>query len=98
MRARTALFVTALTIAASGVGAVGSHAAGATPPVGSCPPAFDGPLTFEQVVAKYPPPPGLPDPIGALARFDKNRDGSVCVLDIPGDPINVVDNIARVPS
>ena len=96
MRTRTTLLVTALTLAASGAGASG--AAEAKPPVGTCPPSFDGPLTFERVVAKYPPPPGVPDPIGALARFDKNGDGSVCVLDIPGDPINVVDNIARVPS
>ena len=96
MRARTALLVTALTLTASGAGAGG--AAGATPPVGACPPSFDGPLTFEQVVAQYPPPPGIPDPIGALARFDRNGDGSVCVLDIPGDPINVVDHIAGVPS
>jgi hypothetical protein len=96
MRARRTQLVTVLALAASGAGASG--AAGATPPVGTCPPSFDGPLTFEQVVAKYPPPPGLPDPIGALARFDKNADGSVCVLDIPGDPINVIDNIARVPS
>ena len=95
MRARTTLLVTALALAASGAGASG---AGATPPVGTCPPAFDGPLTFAQVVATYPPPPGFPDPIGALARFDKNADGSVCVLDIPGDPINVVDNIARARS
>ena len=95
MRTRTTLLVTALTLAASGAGASG---AGAKPPVGTCPPSFDGPLTFEQVVAKYPPPSGVPDPIGALARFDKNGDGSVCVLDIPGDPINVIDNIARVPS
>ena len=95
MKTRTSLLVTTLALAASGVS---SGAAGATPPRGTCPPPFDGPLTFEQVVAKYPPPPGLPDPIGALARFDKNADGSVCVLDIPGDPINVVDNIARVPS
>ena len=96
MRARTTLLVTVLAFAASGAGAGG--AAGATPPVGTCPSAFDGPLTFQQVVATYPPPPGIPDPIGALARWDKNVDGRVCVLDIPGDPINVVDNIARVPS
>jgi hypothetical protein len=96
MRTRTTLLVTALTLAASGAGASG--AASATPPVGTCARAFDGPLTFEQVVAKYPPPPGIPDPIGALARFDKNGDGSVCVLDIPGDPINVLDNVTRVPS
>jgi hypothetical protein len=69
--------------------------ADAGPPTRSCPKPFDGPLTFEQVVAKYPPPPGIPDPIALLARFDRNGDRNVCVLDIPGDPINVIDNIAK---
>ncbi len=96
MRARTTLLVTVLALAASGAGASGP--AGATPPVGTCPRAFDGPLTFEEVVVKYPPPPGFPDPIGSIARYDKNANGSVCVLDVPGDPINVIDDVARVPS
>jgi hypothetical protein len=77
---------------------MGSPAVAATPPVGTCPPSFDGPLTFRQIVKKYPPPPELPDPIGALASFDKNGDGSLCVLDIPHEPINVIDNVASVPS
>jgi hypothetical protein len=37
----------------------------------------------------------IPDVITALARFDRNRDGTVCVLDVPGDPINVIDNAAK---
>ena len=76
----------------------GVHAAGATPPIGNCPSAFDGPLTFEQIIATYPPPPGTPDPIASLAGFDKNGDRSLCVLDVPGDAVNVIDNVARVPS
>lgn len=95
MKGRRAFVAPIMTLLLLGMG---SHAAGATPPVGTCPPPFDGPLTFEQIVAKYPPPPGFPDPIGALARFDKNGDRSLCVLDLPGDPINVIDNVASVPS
>jgi hypothetical protein len=91
-RAFAALMMTCLVLG------MGVRTAGARPPIRSCPPPFDGPLTFEQIVAKYPPPPHIPDPIGLLAGFDKNRDRSLCVLDIPGDPINVIDNVANVPS
>jgi len=77
---------------------MGVHTAGATPPVGTCPSAFGGPLTFEQIIATYPPPPGTPDPIALLARFDLNGDRSLCVLDVPGDAVNVIDNVVRVRS
>ena len=71
--------------------------AGASPPVGNCPPPFQGPLTFAQIIATWPPPPGFPDPEGVLAGYDKNSDGSLCVLPLPGEGLNVIDNSARVP-
>jgi hypothetical protein len=44
----------------------------------------------------FPPPPGFPDPEGALARFDHNADRNVCVLPLPGGvDINVIDNVVR---
>jgi hypothetical protein len=62
-----------------------------------CPAAFVGPLTFQQVVDQFPPPPGIPidEIFAALDSFDKNDDDSLCVLDLPGDEINVVDNVAN---
>jgi hypothetical protein len=95
MKARRAIAALLMTFLVLGMGI---HAAGATPPIGNCPSAFDGPLTFEQIIATYPPPPGTPDPIALLAGFDLNGDRSLCVLDVPGDPVNVIDNVARVPS
>jgi len=72
--------------------------AAATPPIGNCPPAFHGPHTFAEIIEMWPPPPGFPDPEGALAGYDKNGDGSLCVLPLPGGTnINVIDNSARVP-
>ena len=72
--------------------------AGASPPIGNCPPAFQGPHTFAEVIEMWPPPPGFPDPEGALAGYDKNADGSLCVRPLPGGiNINVIDNTARVP-
>ena len=69
----------------------------ASPPVGNCPPAFQGPLTFDEVVEMWPPPPGV-DPAAALAFYDKNGDGSVCVRPFPdGIRINATDNAANVP-
>jgi hypothetical protein len=89
-RAFAALMMTFLVLG------TGVRAAGAKPPIGTCPPSFDGPLTFEQIIAAYPP--GTPDPIAVLAGFDKNGDRSLCVLDVPGDGVNVIDNVVRVPS
>jgi len=91
-RAVAALMMTFLVLG------TGVRAAVATPPIGTCPSAFDGPLTFEQIIATYPPPPGTPDPIAALAGFDLNGDRSLCVLDVPGDAVNVIDNVVRVRS
>lgn len=72
--------------------------AGASPPIGNCPRAFQGPHTFAEIIEMWPPPPGFPDPEGALAGYDKNADGSLCVRPLPGGTnINVIDNTARVP-
>ena len=95
MKSRRAFAVLMMTFLVLGTGV---RAAGAAPPIGNCPRSFDGPLTFEQIIATYPPPPGTPDPIASLAGFDLNGDRSLCVLDVPGDGVNVIDNVARVPS
>jgi hypothetical protein len=94
MNVRRALTVLVMAFLVLGIAV---RAASGSPPTRSCPPSFDGPLTFEQIVAKYPPPPHIPDPISLLAGFDNNGDGSLCVLDLPGDPINTIDNVANVP-
>jgi hypothetical protein len=95
MKTRRAFATLMMTFLVLGMGV---HPAGAKPPIGNCPPSFDGPLTFEQIIATYPPPPGTPDPIASLAGFDLNGDRSLCVLDVPGEGVNVIDNVARVPS
>jgi hypothetical protein len=70
--------------------------AGAAKPTRGCPPSFIGPLTFEAIIAMFPPPPDFPDPEGALARFDLNADRQLCVLPLPGGvDINVIDNVAN---
>jgi hypothetical protein len=70
--------------------------AAASQPTGGCPPAFVGPLTIAEVIAAFPPPPGFPDPEGALASFDSNGDGKLCVRALPHAPdINVIDNVAN---
>jgi hypothetical protein len=73
-----------------------AHAAG---PQAGCPPPFQGPLTFEQIIEMWPPPPGFPDPEGALNSYDKNDDDKLCVMEppqgpTPAGPINVIDNVA----
>jgi hypothetical protein len=95
MKVRTNLALLVLTLLLL---SMGIRAAGAVPPTRTCPPSFVGPLTLEQIVAMFPPPPHIEDPIALLARFDKNQDRSLCVLDLPGDPINAIDNVANVPS
>ena len=95
MRARRSLAVVAMmfvTLSLSVLPAI------ARPPIGNCPPAFQGPHTFAEIIEMWPPPPGFPDPEGALAGYDKNADGSLCVRLLPnGTDINVIDNSARVP-
>lgn len=64
-------------------------------PARGCPAAFTGPLTVAQVLVAFPPPPEVPDPEGAIASYDSNGDGTVCVLPLPNGPINIIDNVAR---
>ena len=67
---------------------------GASSPRRGCPPPFDGPLTIDEVLEKYPPPQGVEDPYGAIQGYDRNGDLKVCVLPLPPGSINVVDNAA----
>ena len=95
MKARRLLAVVALMALPLSLSVV---PAVASPPIGNCPPAFQGPHTFAEIIEMWPPPPGFPDPEGALAGYDKNADGSLCVRPAPnGIDINVIDNSARVP-
>ena len=75
----------------------GISPAGAVPPTGDCPPAFEGP-SFEQILIDFPPPPELPqeDVLAILDFFDKNNDEMLGVLDVPASGINLVDNTATV--
>ena len=93
MKGRRALLV---PIAASALVLVAAPA-GAKPPIAKCPPPFYGPLTTGQVIEMWPPPPGFPDPEGALLFYDQNGDLRVCVMPLPGGNINVIDNTANVP-
>ena len=73
--------------------------AGAIPPTRDCPPAFVGPLSFAEIIQRFPPPPDFPDPEGALASFDSNGDRKLCVRALPpGEDINVIDNVAINPN
>jgi hypothetical protein len=95
MKARRSFAVVALLSLLLGLSVLPAHA---SPPIGNCPPAFQGPHTFAEIIHNWPPPEGFPDPEGALAGYDKNGDGSLCVLPLPGGTnINVIDNSARVP-
>jgi hypothetical protein len=72
--------------------------AGAAPPVGNCSPAFEGPLTFAEILERFPPPPSIPNPEELLAASDLNSDRALCVRPHPGGVrIVVVDNTASVP-
>jgi hypothetical protein len=96
LKARRLLLVSIITslplLAAAGPAA-------ADPPIGDCPPAFDGPSTFTQILLDFPPPPGTPieDILATFDFYDKNNDESLCVLDVPGPGINLVDNDATIP-
>jgi hypothetical protein len=72
--------------------------AGAAKPARTCPPPFLGPLTFQQVVDEFPPPPGLPPEVIAaiLDSIDKNDDGNLCAKGIANGE-NFIDNTANVP-
>jgi hypothetical protein len=72
--------------------------AGAVPPTADCPPAFDGPSSFEQILIDHPPPPDVPleDIIAILDFFDKNGDEMLCVL-VPPPGIVLIDNNASIP-
>jgi hypothetical protein len=73
--------------------------AAAKQPKRGCPPPFEGPLTFTELLADFPPPPEIPldDILAALDSFDANDDGLLCVFGLPGDEINAIDNVANVP-
>ena len=62
-----------------------------------CPPAFIGPVSFEELIERWPPPPGL-DVEGILAGLDRNGDRQLCVREnvpqVQAGPINVIDNNA----
>ncbi len=91
------LFLVAAIASSVVVGSVPvAHAAG---PSAGCPPAFQGPLTFAEIMDRWPPPPDLPDPEGVLVGFDINDDRMLCVMETPEAgmvpaPINVIDNFA----
>jgi hypothetical protein len=75
--------------------------ANAAGPQAGCPPAFQGPLTFDEIIRMWPPPPDFPDPVGALAAYDVNGDELLCVQEhthgpLPNGPINVIDNFAAM--
>jgi len=77
--------------------AVTAAPAHAAAPKADCPPVFLGPLTFAEIIERWPPPPDLPDPLGVLNAYDKNDDDMLCVMetvDAAPSPINVIDNVA----
>jgi hypothetical protein len=84
--------------------AVAVTPAGAIPPPGVpparfCPPPYQGPLTFQQVVDAFPPPAELPpEQVQAiLDTIDMNNDGKLCAKALP-DSENFVDNVANKPN
>jgi hypothetical protein len=90
-----ALFIAVVTASSL---LLGTGVADAKKPARGCPPAFFGPVTFAELIERWPPPPELPDPEGVLAGFDNNGDGLLCVMELPDNgsgPINVIDNTAR---
>jgi hypothetical protein len=77
---------------AFGLGVTPAHAAR---PIGGCAPAFQGPLDIPTIIFLFPPPPDFPNPEEALASFDANGDGLLCVRGLPQEEINVIDNVIR---
>jgi hypothetical protein len=90
---RRSLVIVSLASLALGVA---PGAANAVSPARGCPPAFQGPWTAQHVIDEFPPPPGFPDPEGAILSFDKNGDLRVCVMGLPNGRIDVIDNAANV--
>ena len=94
MRVRN-LVVTAGVLSLIIVSPAPARAAG---PYHGCPPAFIGPVSFEELIERWPPPPDLPDPEGVLASYDHNGDRQLCVMESvpqnPVSPIDVIDNRA----
>jgi hypothetical protein len=64
-------------------------------PVASCPPAFQGPLTFDETLDAYPPS-GEYDPMPILEAYDQNNDDKLCVLELPEafGFNSLIDNVA----
>lgn len=92
MKVKQLLVVAMLTVAF----ALSTSPASAGPPVGKCPPAFQGPVSFAEIIETWPPPPDFPDPEGFLAFVDINDDGRLCVKPLPQDSVTFIDNLVRV--
>jgi len=73
--------------------------AGAIKPARFCPPPFQGPLTFQQVVDEFPPPPELPPDVvqAILDGIDMNHDGMLCAKGLPHAE-DFIDNVANNPN
>jgi hypothetical protein len=91
---------------AAGLAALVAGPAGATKPVGGCPPAFDH-QTFEEalVIAHETGVPASDEELLAnFASLDKNGDRTLCFADLPDTPgipsfaVNIIDNTAHVRS
>lgn len=85
-----------LVVGALVVGGIGFTGAAATakPQVGGCGTGFGEPMTIAEVIEAFPPPPGFPDPEGALKAFDANGDDLLCAKGQPQGHVIVVDNRA----
>ena len=88
------LLLVVVTTASIVVPSLAAHAAS---PSASCPRAFQGPLTFAQIIEEYPPPPEITDPEALLVRIDRNNDKLLCVQDLPSQTgaFNAIDNVAQ---
>lgn len=90
--------VMASIVASLAIGATVTPA-GAVKPDRLCPPAFEGPLTFQQVVDEFPPPPELPPDVvqAILDGIDMNNDGMLCAKGLPHAE-DFIDNVANNPN